>query len=106
MKGERQRRVLHGGVFHSEVAGGAAVHALQTGEQDLPDDQRRGQHGVLRGGVRFRLRFQAVVTAPDTFFQEGVPACQTATSMSASTTRLSAKNNCGILRFHYSAPVM
>ena len=40
VKREGLRRILHGRVFHAQVAGGAAVHALQSGQQVLPDDQR------------------------------------------------------------------
>ena len=61
MKGERQRRTFHGGIFHPEVASGATVHALKRGKQNLLYSQRCGQDGVLSGGVGLPHRFQTVV---------------------------------------------
>ena len=54
------RSALHGGVFHPQMTGGAAVYALQTGQQILPDHQGGVQHVRLGRGVGFSHRFQPV----------------------------------------------
>src|ERR1035441_2850831 len=60
VEGKGLRRILHGGVFHAEVAGGAAIDTLQSGQQVLANGQRRVQDATLGGGVGFSNRFQPV----------------------------------------------
>ena len=97
------RRILHGGVVHAEMAGGAAVDALQAGEHDLVDLERGGQNGGFCCGVRFILRFKlqevSLIVLPR--WRVGLPFGRKDESQ-----RENAEGEEDLLEFafHYSAP--
>ncbi len=98
-------RVLHGRVFHAEVAGGAAVHALQAGEQHLVDLRAACQHRGLGHRVGLALRFQLVELPLVGFPRRACWPARWRPASGASAKQGSAKKkNCGSLRSIYSPP--
>src|SRR5665213_3612321 len=69
------RRVLHGRIVDTQMAGGAAVNALQAREQCLVNLRRRGENGGLcdRVGFALRLKLQKVLLISLPRWRIGLP---------------------------------
>src|ERR1022692_2575983 len=100
---ERLRRVLHGRIVDTQMAGGAAINALQAREQCLVNLRRRGENGGLcnRVGFALRLKLQKVLLISLPRWRIGLPRRGQYQRQRNETQR---KEELLQSPFHYSAP--
>ena len=96
-------RILHRGIFHAEMACGAAVHALQARQQCLVNLGRRGQNGGFGCRVllvlRLKLQKASLIGLP-----RGCVGLITRCENKSQREKTERKEGDLQSAFHYSAP--